>query len=763
MFPVRHLSAALAALLVLIPSTAAWAQPEERRSSAVRVQVLDGQQLPIPGALVILRPEGAGLERTATTGLDGVATIERPGTGPFALLVTAGGFSPGTGRVVNPAELAVVALVPARFDEVVTVQSAGRQAELRDSLHTTVNVVDRASVLDPGGSSAGEALRGIPGVVTRRGSEGTGAAGQQVQGIDSRQVLVLIDGQPVASARGIKSGLVNLDRYSLAPLDRIEVVKGASSALYGSDAIGGVVNLITRDAGRGTNASLSLFGGTLGLADIAGDVGSRGEGWSVFGLAGRRQRDDFDLTPTTFDTTGASFGRTNGFAKATWQTSALTLTGSGDGYRNVQDARAAGELGPQDSHTTETAWSAGARADWQVAQTTVLQFRGHGASYHETLDSQLLTGTPLDPGMLDEQLLKVDATLSHVAERHHLQTGIELQHDDYSGINRLRTPEGQDATMLTWWAQDKIAFGARTLITAGVRVDRHDAFGTAVSPKVGLNVRAVEGVRLRASYGEGFRAPDLGQLYYRFLNPSNFYQVIGNPALDAESSRSVQAGVELSPRRSSARLGASYFWNDVDNLIESVSLGFVATQAQLDALLAREGIDPSFKPQPGRLLFHYRNVAHARTDGVELDGDWRPMPSLQVAGAYTYLRARDLERDVTLTGRHPHQGHVRMAWSPTTRITTSVQGSLFSSWIVSRTTSTTGVTETMGEQFALWDVSATGRLTRGLSVTAAVLNLTDSVDPNTGQTAATGAPLPIYRPEYGRVFRVGLTLQMGDR
>src|SRR5687767_15015237 len=120
-----------------------------------------------------------------------------------------------------------------------------------------------------GAETVGEVLRDLPGVLTRRGSETAGQAGEQIQGIDSRQVLVLLDGQPIPSARGIKRGIINLDRQSTARLDRIEVVKGASSALYGSDAIGGVINLITRDARAPLDLNASITGGSFGDLNAA--------------------------------------------------------------------------------------------------------------------------------------------------------------------------------------------------------------------------------------------------------------------------------------------------------------------------------------------------------------------------------------------------------------------------------------------------------------------------------------------------------------
>ena len=132
------------------------------------------------------------------------------------------------------------------------------------------------------------------------------------------------------------------------------------------------------------------------------------------------------------------------------------------------------------------------------------------------------------------------------------------------------------------WAQHRWSVSSRLTTTVGARVDRRNDFETAVSPKVGANFRVADSLRLRASYGRGFRAPDLGQLYYRFLSPSNFYQVIGNPALNPEYAHSWQFGGEYTAPRRRARLGVNVFRNDVRDLIESVSVGVATTPAQLD-------------------------------------------------------------------------------------------------------------------------------------------------------------------------------------
>ncbi len=147
----------------------------------------------------------------------------------------------------------------------------------------------------------------------------------------------------------------------------------------------------------------------------------------------------------------------------------------------------------------------------------------------------------------------------------------------------------------------------------------------------------------RASYGRGFRAPDLGQLYYRFLSPSNFYQVIGNPALNPEYAHSWQLGADYTAPQRRARFGISVFRNDVRDLIDSVNLEFVSTPAQLAQILAREGLDPSFRPVLGRLLLTYRNVSDVVTQGIEFDAQSALTTALSVGGAYTYLSARDAD------------------------------------------------------------------------------------------------------------------------
>jgi outer membrane receptor for ferrienterochelin and colicins len=754
---------------LLFPAVAA-AAPQS--GTALAGAIRDGSGAAVPGATIVVRQDPAGLERVIDGQRDGSFGIASLSAGRYLVSVAAPGFAPLTLTVDVPrADPLIVTLAPAPIVENVTVVSAARQEQLRESLNTRVDVITRARIEEGGAQeTVGEILRELPGVITRRGSETAGAAGEQIQGIDSRQVLVLLDGQPVVGARGVKrGGVLNLDRQSSARLERVEVVKGAASALYGSEALGGVINLITREPSSPFDATVGVSGGSFGVIGSRLDAGYKKS--STFGIFSveRHQHDGFDLTPTTFDTTGAPYRRYDGLAKLQRRvTPSFSLAGLGTGYNNRTTGRSNGELGAQSDDIRERAFSVNLTATWLPGPRTTVESRAYLSDYSERSDGRLAPprSTALEPGALDERYAKADLSISHtIGSRQILQGGVEWSRDRYEGTNRLRDEDaGHEADTAVIWAQHRWSVTDRLTTTLGARVDRRTRFETAVSPKAAANVRLSGNLFARVSYAGGFRAPDLGQLYYRFLSPSNFYQVIGNPALKPEYAHSWQAGVDYVTTGRRARAGINFFRNDVRDLIESQSVGIAVTPAQLDTLLAREGLDPSFRPVLGRPILTYRNLFDVVTSGVELDAETALTEAISLGGAYTYLSAVDSDTGVELTGRHRHHGHVRMSWQPRQwGLRAGVRGTFFSSWIAARTTTGGGAQDTVAPRFALWDAFLSQRLGRGLSAFLTIDNLADSQDPNAGVILPGGAPAPVYRPEAGRSARVGVQWSFSAR
>ena len=743
-------------VLAVFVSSAAFAQ--DQLAGVVR----DASGAVVAGTTIVVHQGGSAFERIVESGRDGRFAIGPLDAGEYTLDVIAPGFAMLNTTARVPSERPIeLTLTPAPVVEAVQVVSASRQEELRESLNTNVAVLSRRLMEESGSQTVAELLREVPGVLSRRGSETAGAGGEQIQGIDSRQVLVLMDGQPLLGGRGIKRGVVNLDRQSVDRLEQVEVVKGASSALYGSDAIGGVINLISRDATAPLDTTGELSGGSFGEVNASAGVGFKRDAWSGLFTAEHHQNDGFDLTPTTFDTTGAPFERVDFMARARVKSGDhLSFSARVTGYDNHTEGRSNGELGAQEDRIDESTVNVNVSAEWLPRASTSVQARAYVARFDESSEATLAppASTPIAPGALDERLLKVDGSFSQIiGSAQQLQGGLEYWRDEYSGINRLRNDGGEEASIGTMWLQHRLTLGGRVTTTLGLRTDHHSEFGNAVSPKVAANARLGGGVSARASYGRGFRAPDIGQLYYRFLNPSSIYQVIGNPNLQPEYANSLQIGGEYATPARRARFGLNVFRNDVEDLIESVSLGFAATPAQVTEIMAREGLDMSFRPVAGRLLFTYKNINNAVTEGVELDGEVAITTSLALSGAYTYLDARDDVTDLRLTGRSEHQGMVRATWRPARLgFTANLRGSFASEWVAARATVNGQPVDTFAPGYAIWDAYASQRIVRGLNAFVAIDNLADSQDPNLGKLSATGTPLAIYRPDVGRTVRGGI-------
>ncbi len=215
------------------------------------------------------------------------------------------------------------------------------------------------------------------------------------------------------------------------------------------------------------------------------------------------------------------------------------------------------------------------------------------------------------------------------------------------------TPGSRSRQLTVGFKTDIQLFRGATL-TVGGRYQTHSLFGGYFVPKAGLVVRATEHLVLRASYGHGFRAPDLGQLYYRFANPASFYQVIGNPTLEPETSRSYNAGAVYT--RSRFRLGLSLYRNDVRDLVESLFVGTPRTPAELETIEQQYGIPSTFNPLLGRQMFIDQNLNRIYSRGLEVDGEaslgqWVPGPGRLHVPSKPGTRDRRV-----LTQRNRHHG-----------------------------------------------------------------------------------------------------------
>ena len=711
----------------------------------------------VPGAAVFVRDLATGLEVSYRADARGAFLVDtKPGR--YRVTAAADGFQAASRTVELATEdrpALVLELSPTVLSQSIVV-TGSREEELREDSVVRVELIARSQLRDSGYERVSDILSEEPGIVTRTSRSPGRRAGTQIQGIDSRQSLVLLDGFPVVGARGVKSGILNLNRQSTNRLERVEVVKGASSALYGSDAIGGVINMITRDPRQRFDSNVSTSAASFGGVDLRADAGFLIDRWSGFFGAERHKSNPYDLTPGTVDTTGPGYRRYDYIAKLNRDFSErLKLGILANAFDNRERGVYSGAGGAQTTTTNDSAQNYGLTLSSSLSDLTQVQLRGYFGKYDESsaVDISSVPGPVNARANLNERLYRFDAVLSQViGDRQLLQGGVDWTGNEYRGYNRLLGDnEGQSIRMTDAWFQDRIQAHPRLSLTIGGRLANHSVYGTRMVPRIGLLLRATSSTRLRASFGQGFRAPDIGQLYYRFLTPSGLYQIIGNPTLSPESSSTAQLGVDTGFRR--LRFSATYFRNDIKNLIQTELLGRPRTPDQLRQIMSAFGVDPSFSPGINRFFYFYRNLENVYTTGLEGKLEWRLSNGFALTSGYTYLDARDKQTGGFLSHRHKHHGNFRLWWS-TDRfggLRTNLRGTYLGRCpIVGRRATL------IADGYQLWDWYVAKPLQSGLEVYGAVDNMFGSIDSN------LSGPEPVfYRADPGRTFRIGLRWSFG--
>jgi outer membrane receptor for ferrienterochelin and colicins len=742
----RWLEMAFCALILLFAFSVAAAQ-----NGAIQGRVTDSQGLPVAAASLSLRNTLTGTATQTKTDSTGKYSLAELDSASYTLTAQSKGFADQVQYVSisSPQESVQqdFQLRVAGVKQDVTVLSSSRVEELQTESTAPISVITRDQILETGKQSVGSLLSEVPGVITRDYdlSFTPGIAGEQIQGIDSRQVLVLRDGLPVAGARGISSGVLDLNTLGVEQVEQVEVVKGATSALYGSDAIGGVINVITREPTAPLTGDIDISGGSVGTFDPRASLGAKLGNFWLQGDFEHHQGDSYTLLQGTPDL--PSYDRNIGSFRAHYKLNEKVDFGfSANGY-HYHDGRIVdsdtGLVSDVDS-SSETGYAL--TGNFQLNQTTNLQILGYLDQYN---GNSLDTSVPPDYSNVAERYHRGDATLSHLFGTHqYVQVGYEWVQDLYRGIGRIIGGDaGQQVTTNDIWAQDRIQVVPRLMITVGARYQHHSLYGNHAVPKVGVNYRLKTNFVLRGSYAQGFRAPDLGQLYYDFVHAADFYQLIGNPTLRPETSQTFNMGFDY--RRPRWYVSFDLYRNNVHNLIDFQNLGF-PDEAQLQAIEQQYNIPSNNGLIPGLLTEIYLNLDHIYTQGFEMGGEVAATTKLAFRGAYTYLDAWDISDQTELPNRSRHQGFVEARYHDSRHgFSANMRGSLIGGWL-------TGEPLAPGSNpkepaYAIWYLYGSKSISHGISAYATVDNLFNSLDP------LRYAPVPeVYRDAYGRTFRIGI-------
>lgn len=597
------------------------------------------------------------------------------------------------------------------------VVTASRMERAPQDASVRTEVVDAEELERQHAQTLLDALENVPGVRLQE-IHGKSGAGVSLQGLSGEQVLVLVDGLPLAPSTG---STVDLAQYLLADVERVEVVKGASSALYGSAAMGGVINVITKRTQPGLRASAKAQAGSRGGQNVSGrawDAATRDGSVSLSGgsrewrfrASGEVLHDDgFTVDPQGWARAGDGVRRKQAAVRGDWLPAAgRNVWVEHEWYR--EDDRQRFNLYVPPGNVPQSKTEAIARdrtvlgAVWTGDRGLRAQLKGlrevydsasHGWS-RDVLQRRRHSG---------QETLQLDGQLDLPRSRYQQwQVGFDWRGEklsqDNNGVSELAGERVRRESQEVF-AQDEIMLGRRGSVALGLRA-RHDTdFGTYVAPRVALlwhtDGFAGGAGQLRASYGKGYRVPNLKELHYVFDHSSLGYMVLGNPDLQPESSNSFQVGAEIDWRRLS--LAVNLFDNHLRDLI------------QIDESKA--------STVNGISVYRYDNVSRARTYGLEMSARWFVSPALTLAGGVTWMAAENSDTGEKLTRRPAQIARFGLDWMMDGQSTLALRGRAQSS----ETINAAGTRRSPG--WAVWDVRFTRRLSPGWSFFAGVDNVLD--------------------------------------
>lgn len=523
------------------------------------------------------------------------------------------------------------------------VVTGAREARALADVAVPTTVVTKEQIRAQGALRLSDLLAEQPGLVVLNA---LGGDGLQLQGFSPDYTLILVDGEPVV---GRTAGTLDLSRLAVAGVERVEIVRGPSSSRYGSEALAGVVNIVTTRPGEALRGRLSARAESFGTYDLTAEGETGTERWGARVLANRLSSDGYDLSPDVPGRTSPAFAAYTAESRLRFDAGARTRLGL---TARVQAEEQSVAVPLADGLYDQT----GERSDWSVTPSLrhrfgtawVLDASLHGARFaNDDRTVSQTTGSVFDATSFVQHYGKAEASLGYVRN---------ASYAAYAGggwvgerVGGERYTDEKAAWQAFGFAEMQWMPSPRWDVNVSARVDAPSDYAARFSPKVAVLYKPSARARVRASVGSGYKAPAFRQRYLSFTNAAaGGYSVFGAEEvrarmqelqaaggiaellipldqldrLRAENSVAFTGGVELPLGRRLA-LRADVFRHNVRDLIETQA---VATKTNAQA------------------IFSYFNVARIVSEGVEAELSWTPSSRLRASASYQFLRTYN--RDV---------------------------------------------------------------------------------------------------------------------
>ena len=562
----------------------------------------------------------------------------------------------------------------------IVVTGTGTEHYLKDAPVQT-EVISRKMLDSYAGATLEDILSGL--CASFDFSAGDMGANMQLGGLGNGYILILVDGKKM---HGDVGGQNNLGLIDPARIERIEIVKGAASALYGSDAIAGVVNIILKKHRENILIENTSRGGSYGEFRQSNTVQFKVGKFTSSTNFQLKHSDGWQNT-TYEDPNRYEYPITNSINKTVnrytdWQvaqrfdyqvTKDLSLYADGSFYRK----RIYRPCGVPDYKTYDFLYrnssvATGGKLKLKNSNSIMLDVNYDSHAYYymytrETWDKEYddsgkeisFPYFPGDKGLQSDQsrvLLQLKG-IFNLPYFNRLSVGTDTEINWLDAPRRLDEKDQVSDYTTSFYAQDEWTPIERLNITAGGRLTVNQNFGVRITPKVSALYK-LGAFNLRATYSEGFKTPTLKELHYRYIRQMSIISLnLGNTELDPQTSRYVSGGLEYNGTRFS--INVTGYCNWVDNMITLVTIPL--SQAPGDLVVTYD---------PARVR-QYQNMDDARTYGVDVNAKWTPVQSLTLTGGYSYLDTEANQYDeedqvmkhVIIDGMAHHRATVSAIWT----------------------------------------------------------------------------------------------------
>ncbi len=524
------------------------------------------------------------------------------------------------------------------------VVTASRSEHSLADAPASVSVITAEQIKARGAGNLLEALRGVPGL-NLNGRQVGGRKTLSIRGAEDRHTLVLIDGRRISSTDDtIGHSDYQYGWVAMEQIERIEVVRGPMSALYGSEAVGGVINIITRKGGQQWHGGASVRG-ELG-------EGPAGDGHQMSASASGPLGEWFDLALGVEDRRRAPTPRpenkaTSDIEGQDRQSGNLRLSFTpGEGQRLQLDMLRSEETRRRHEQNTRLparpyyldTYDLQRRQDaltWQADWSLLRSELRYSEAEFEVNNKRSNNIAPTRPQRLEDRVWDGNLAFA-LGDSHSLTLGAERREEFLE--NAGLTGGSDSALHKALYVQDEIALADDWALTLGTRLDHHAIFGSESSPRAYLVWRASPELTIKGGYGEAFRAPTLKQISPNYVGAEGPHTFLGNADIQPETSRSWEIGADWRDEQSAYT--ATLFRSEIKDLIYY-------------NLLRRVG---------PRSIYQYDNISEARIDGLEVALRRALGGGFSLASSMTWLDARDRDSDDKLTGRPEFSATPSLAW-----------------------------------------------------------------------------------------------------